>query len=215
VKYFVKNVFLYLPALLAVILAGIAVQAIYLEPHAGYRAFVAAAARVGPRVAIVAAVVLITDLAALAVYGIRQGKTDPSEGAIVDDGPLPMDLGIPIGRSKRKILVSKSQFVSVESLVTGTATPGERAMVAGIFILYVSFFSIFLGGGLMLMKGFVLAIFAPVIPGILVASLVYDSWTDYREVKAKSRASSRGGCDKPVSHKQTSAEEQQKRPPWP
>ena len=69
----------------------------------------------------------------------------------------------------------------------------ERAMVAGIFILYVSFFSIFLGGGLMLMKGFVLAIFAPVIPGILVASLVYDSWTDYREVKAKLRASSRSG----------------------
>ena len=192
-NYFLKYTFLYLPALLAVILAGVAVQAVYLEPHARYRAFVAAAARVGPRVAIVAAIVLVMDLAALVLYGIRQGKSDPSEGTAVNDGSLPMSLGIPIGRSKRKILASKSQFVSVESLVNGTATPGERAMVAGIFILYVSFFSIFLGGGLMLMKGFVLAIFAPVIPGILVANFVYDSWTDYREVKAKLQASSRGG----------------------
>jgi len=61
-------------------------------------------------------------------------------------------------------------------------------MALGISLLFASFFSIFLGAGLILMKDNVIAILFPVIPGIWFYNIAHDMWTDYREVKAKLHA---------------------------
>jgi len=161
-----------------------------LEAHPGYRAFVAAAARTGWVILIGAVVVLVADFAAVSVYMIRKGKTDDQEGAVVTGGALPMSFNPTpaIGRSKRKVLTSKSKFVSVESLVDGSATFGDRMMVLGICIALLSFFSIFLGAGLMLMHNFVVLALFPVVPGVLLFKGGRSAWADYREAKAKVQA---------------------------
>jgi hypothetical protein len=177
-------------AIMAVAVATVFLQTSYLEPHPGYRAFVEAAARIGPRVTIVAAVILVLDLAALVTIMILRGQTDRATGAVVDDGPMAMGLGPRFGRSKRKILVSKSGFVTVESLVEGTATLAERLLVVGIFVLFASFFLVFVGVALMILQEWaVAAVLFVAVPGFFVFSrLIGPAWEKYREVKARVRA---------------------------
>jgi hypothetical protein len=178
-------------AFIVVAAATLFFQGSYLEPHPGYRAFVEAAARISPRVSIFAAIVLVLDIVPMAIYTIRQGKTDIRKGTVIADGPLPGLSVNPLGRSKRKILASKNKFITMESLLKGTATFGERMMVLGIFILYISFFFIFVGGALITMKEWlIVAILFVVVPGLWVyAALIHPVWRDYREVKAKLRKS--------------------------
>jgi hypothetical protein len=71
-----------------------------------------------------------------------------------------------IGRSKRKILGSKSDFITNDSLVDGSATFGQRIMVLGIITACLSFFSIFVGAGLILLKDSPLAGLFQIVPGI-------------------------------------------------
>jgi hypothetical protein len=156
-----------------------------LHAHPGYRAFEAAAARLGPVILVTSAVVLVADLAAMIVYTIRNGRSDGHSGKVVGDGPLPMSLDIPMGRSKRKYLGKKSDYVSVESLIDGSATFGERMMVVGICTLFASFFLIFCGVGLILMRHIAILGLFPVVPGIVVYKFANSVWVDYREAKRK------------------------------
>ena len=74
----------------------------------------------------------------------------------------------------------------MKSLVRDTATMGERMLVLGYLVWLVSFFSIFLGIGLMLMKGLAILVLVPVIPGVFIyTNFVRDAWKDYKIAKAE------------------------------
>jgi hypothetical protein len=162
----------------------------------GYRAFVEAASQVGWRIAIAAAIVLVADLAAMTVYTIRFGQSDKMRDKVfTEDRPLNVSLGNPLlmGWSKIKMLGSRSGFVTMESLVDGTATFGERMIVLGIITLFVSFFFVFVGWGLMLMNGIPILILIPILPGLFVYFNLRATWRDYRE--AKKKVSTRGSAE--------------------
>lgn len=167
---------------------AIAVVSHRLLDLAGYRAFVEAASQVGWRIALAAVIVLVADLAAMITYTIRFGQPDNLKGKVItEDRPLNVSLSNPplMGRSKVKMLGSRSGFVTMESLVDGTATFGERMMVLGIITLFISFFFIFVGGGLMLMKGLPILVLIPILPGLFVYFNLRAAWRDYQEAKRK------------------------------
>ena len=92
-KFFLKAVFLYIPALLFVVIGSALLEHEFLDPHAGYRAFTATGARVGQKILIVAAIILVVDLVAIVTYLIRHGAKSDSEGCVVEAGPLPLTWG--------------------------------------------------------------------------------------------------------------------------
>jgi len=167
-----------------------------LMTYSGYGEFIEAASGIGWAVLIFAVSVLAADLAAMIIYTIRHGESDDQTGKVVTENrPLgSMSLGIPplTGWSKRKILGSKSGFVAMESLVDGTAAFGERMMVLGIVTLFISFFLVWVGAGLMLMKNLVTLVLIPVLPGLFVYYNMRDAWNDYREAKRKVSSRRRG-----------------------
>jgi hypothetical protein len=181
----IKLWFKVVPATLAAVIATGFLQQSF-QVHSGYRAFVAAVARAGWAILICAIVVFVVDLAAMIVYTIRNGKTDARSGTVVVGGPLQMSLNpAGIGRSKQKLLGSRSEFLSMESLANGSATFGERIMVLGICVALASFFSIFLGVGLLLMQKLIIMILIPIAPGYTFCKAAHSAWTEYREAKAK------------------------------
>jgi len=88
---------------------------------------------------------LVVDLAifvgvmiALIVYTLRRGKSDEDEGRVITTSSLPGNLDPTIrGVSKEKVFVSRSKFVSMQSLVNGTATKQERAFAIGITVALI------------------------------------------------------------------------------
>jgi hypothetical protein len=101
-----------------------------------------------------------------------------------------------MGRSKLKILGSRSGFITMESLVQGTATSGERMMVLGIITLFVSFFLVWLGAGLMLMKKLWILVLLPVLPGLFGYYNLRDAWDDYRKARRRAADRSSGKRDR-------------------
>jgi len=133
---------------------------------------------------------LVVDLAifvgvmiALIVYTLRRGKSDEDEGRVITTSSLPGNLDPTIrGVSKEKVFVSRSKFVSMQSLVNGTATKQERAFAIGITVALISFSLIFPCAALISLPS--------AGPGILVFMLVpvafaWSMWKtmykDYRE----------------------------------
>ena len=189
-RFFLKCSFIYVPALLLAIIGSVLLQYQFLDSNPGYSAFTAAAARMGRTILIVAAIVLVSDLTAMVTYLMRHGTRNESEGCVNEEGPVPVDVGMRPGRSKRKTLVRRKEFISMKSLARGTATFGGRMLVLGAFVWLASFFSIFLGIGLMLMEGLFVMILLPAIPGIFIfTSFLRPAWSDYREAKAELRRS--------------------------
>jgi hypothetical protein len=96
----------------------------------GYDRFAVAAAHVGSWILAVAVTTFVLDLIVMIIYTIRQGKSDDQQGKVITEkrSLTSMSLGVPppMGRSKRKILGSKSGFITDDSLVDGTATFGQR-----------------------------------------------------------------------------------------
>jgi len=158
-----------------------------LEDRKGYADFVAAASRVGWGVLIFAVAVLVADVAMLIVLTVRHGRSDRPRGEVVtEDRPLgAMHLGQPplMGRSKRKVLGSKSTFVSMRSLVDGTASVRERMFAGGVVALFVSFALLWVGAGLILMKKLLILALLPILPGLFVYYNLRAAWDDYRDAK--------------------------------
>jgi 1,4-dihydroxy-2-naphthoate octaprenyltransferase len=160
--------------------------------HQGYRDFVTSAAHIGWFILLAAVTMLVADIAVMVVYTIRHGQSDDQAGKVVTDDSVIGSLDRTPGISKRKILGSKSGFVTMESLVEGTATRGERMMALGISTAMVSFFLIFVGAGLMLMKDALIFILFPIGPGIILYNFAADAGGDYRKAKRKAAARRRG-----------------------
>jgi hypothetical protein len=179
---------------LVAVLASVLLQT-PLTDHSEYREFVEAASRIGRGVLIVAVAVLAADLAAMIAYTLRRGHSDrPKNEVITENRPLSaVSLRSPplVGWSKRKMLGGKSSFVTMRSLVDGSATFGERMMVLGIVTLFVSFFLVWVGAGLMLMKSVLILALIPVLPGLWVYYDLRDDWRHYQEAKKRVDARSR------------------------
>jgi len=107
---------------------------------------------------------LAANLVALMIVVVRRGKIDNDVGCVLNEqGPLTGNALNEIGRgvyvlgsggkyvAKEKILVSRSEFISDESLVDGTATKSERLMVQGIRLFFVLFWLLFVFIGLSLL----------------------------------------------------------------
>ena len=185
---------LWILGLIAVIASAFLQQA--LIDHRGYRHFVEAASNIGWWTLVFAVSVLVADLAAMIVYTIRHGQSNNLKGkAVTENRPLSaMSMGIPrpMGWSKRKILGSKSEFITMDSLVDGSATFGARMMVVGINTAIVSFFLVFVGAGLILMKDFLILFLFPVIPGIWLYNIMHNDWQEYQKAKKSVAARHRG-----------------------
>jgi len=185
-------------ALIAVIASALLQQA--LMDDAGYGSVAAnvveTASRIGWVVLVSAGTVLVADVAAMTIYIVRRGQSDSLKGKVITDNrPLSaMSLRIPppMGWSKRKMLGGKSESVTMESLVDGTATFGERMMVAGFFTAGIAFFSIFVGGGLIMMQDLLIFVLFPVIPGIWLYRIVRETSHSCREAKKSVVARRRG-----------------------
>jgi hypothetical protein len=187
-RFFGKGLLVGVAALGAVV-AALVLQN-YLDAHPGYLALVSGAARVGPWVVALGAAVLVVDLAVLVVLTIRHGKPDGRAGTVVPDGPLPLKLGFTTGRSKRKILGGKEAFVTMDSLVSGSATSADRILAAGVGVLFLSFWSIFVGVGLIVARQLlIVGVLLAAVPGLWVyGSLIRPVWAAYRTATAKERS---------------------------
>jgi hypothetical protein len=170
-------------------IASFVLQVGVLEKYPGYLGLVTAAARVGWVVLSFAVTVFVVDVIAVMIYTWRHGESDDQKGKVITESRSlsSMSLGYPplMGWSKRKILGSKSEFVTVESLVAGTATFAQRMYVLGIIIAFVSFGLIWAGIGLMGMKYLLIFILVPVLPGLWVYYNLQDDWKAYRKAKQK------------------------------
>src|SRR5437763_7149942 len=140
---------------LAGFIASVVLQAVLMQ-YSGYTRVVESAARLGWGILIFAVVVLVTAMIAGIVYTLRHGQSDRrSGGVITENRPLSsVSLRNPFltGRSRVKIRGSKAHAITTSSLVDGTATFAERMIVLDIVIIFVAFFLIFLGVGLIMMK---------------------------------------------------------------
>jgi len=174
-------------AMLAVVIASAFLQQALIDDER-YGYLLARTSHIGRGVVIFAVTVLVTDIAALVLFTIRHGHSDNRAGKVITaNSPLrSMSPGAPPswGWSKRKILVSKNQFVTMESLVDGTATLSERTLVAGIYTLFISFFLIFVGVGLILMQGLLIFALFPVIPGIWLYKILRHNWQEYQKARS-------------------------------
>ncbi|PYM92428.1 MAG: hypothetical protein DME04_15410 [Candidatus Rokuibacteriota bacterium] len=170
---------------LVVLVAGALLQqAISASP--GYGRAVEIAAAVGWAILILAVTVLVTDLIAMTIYTLRRGSPDRREGKVVT---VPQVLGAwpsapsPTGASKVKMLRARHAYISMESLVRGTATRGERMMVLGIVTALVAFFLVFVGTGLVLAKELLVAALLPTVPGLWLYGNLREMWRGYHAVK--------------------------------
>jgi hypothetical protein len=176
-----------------VVFIAVAGLQVSLADNASYRHFVEGASYIGWGILVLAATVLVADIAAMVIYTIRQGDSDDLKGKVITENRVIGSISsFAPGISKLKILGSKSEFITMESLLDGSATFGERMIVLGIITLFISFFSIFLGIGLMLMKDLVISVLFPVIPGIYVYRFARDAWQDYQKAKKRVAARRRG-----------------------
>jgi hypothetical protein len=104
----------------------------------------------------------VADLGAVIIYVYRSGKVDEEEGRVVTERiPRSGNNRIGMGRgvfvtgaswAKKKVLVSRSAYVSDMSLVDGTATKSQRLFVHGIRLAWLLFCLAFVFGGLTLLR---------------------------------------------------------------
>jgi hypothetical protein len=91
----------------------------------------------------------LADLAALIIVVLRSCKVGQEEGRVVDEqAPLFGDdrngMGGDVtfagtGQTKKRVFLSRSSFISDESLVDGSATKGQRLIVHGIKLAFLLF----------------------------------------------------------------------------
>lgn len=95
------------------------------------------------------------------------------------------------GVSKKKILYSRTKFVSMESLIKGAATRQDWMLVIGFNLVMISFAMVFLAVGLILLpqsrdfgfspRGMFFIVFAL----LMEAMIIRVQYKDYKETRGK------------------------------
>jgi hypothetical protein len=162
----------------------------------GYAEVVAALEPVGRDITIVAAAVLVADLAIAIVYVIRHGRPDNWKGDVdaTNRGAFFQGPGSPLmtKRSKIKTLYSAGRYVQMKRLVDGTATKGEWLVFIAVFIALTAFALMFVGVGLMMVGRLLFAAIFPLAAGSVLYRNVRIAMTQYREVKRQLASRQRG-----------------------
>jgi hypothetical protein len=105
-------------------------------------------------------ILLLVEFVALCVYVNRSADADEEEGHVVtDDAPLSRTDRVIAGevlvrrklRSKKKVFVGRSAYVSDMALVDGSATKSQRLFVHGIQLAFLLFWLTFVFGALTLL----------------------------------------------------------------
>jgi hypothetical protein len=147
-------------------------------------------------------VLLILDLTifagamiSLIVYVVRRGKSNEEEGKVITTSDVIGSVDPTIrGFSKEKVLVSRSKFVSMESLVNGTASKQDVRFAIAITVALISFSLIFACVALINLPsqgpGVLLFMVVPIGMGWSMWKSMYK---DYREAKKKGKLDGRNG----------------------
>ncbi|MBZ5550532.1 MAG: hypothetical protein LAO22_21670 [Acidobacteriia bacterium] len=141
-------------------------------------------------------IVLILDLSAMAIYTIRSGSRDSEKQdsgstakAILASSAGTSTTSRPIVagtyRSRKKILVQASGFVTDDALVDGTATLGQRMMVRGIKLWFACMWLIMVSGGLWMLPNNILGVILIVGPSIWFSMVVRVWHRDYRAAQRR------------------------------
>jgi len=110
----------------------------------------------------VVGVIFVVEFVAVLVCACRAGSADEQEGHVITRRARLYGLIAGRYRSKSKVLVSRSRYISEMSLVDGTATKTERLIVHGIKLSFLLFWLTFVFGILTLL---------PSEPGVALAML--------------------------------------------
>lgn len=136
----------------------------------------------------------VSTFAYLIIQVARRGKVGEDQGKIVTTHDVfgstdPSMRGI----SKKKVFYSRTKFLSMESLVKGTATRQDWIFVIGFNVVMISFVMIFLGVGLILLPqgrelGFsVRALLFIAFPLVAVPILIRRQLNDYKQTRERLR----------------------------
>jgi hypothetical protein len=100
--------------------------------------------------ATVFALLFIADCVGLMIYVSRSGRIDPEEGRVVTENRPLGGTGVLGGRywGKRKVFLSRSMFVTEQSLINGTATKAQRRLANAAKLAFVLFGLAWLCGGI-------------------------------------------------------------------
>ena len=98
----------------------------------------------------------VADIVGMVIYTIRHGSDDSSDDS--DDVAPATVAGLPGRvlaahyRARARVLVSKEEWISDDSLVDGTATPAQQMLVRAIKAFFLLFWLIFVCIGFILMR---------------------------------------------------------------
>lgn len=128
--------------------------------------------------------IFVPTVAVLALYTIRKGERAGVTPAVQTYAPYAA-----YGRvAKLKAVAKRIEFISMESLVNGTATRTQWAVVIGIETALVCFFLIFLGLGLMeLPNSSGLSLFFPAVVGLWLFRVFQAQWSDMTRARSIKR----------------------------
>lgn len=131
--------------------------------------------------------VFLVILVSLVIYGVRRGTPEEEEGEVVTDDSAMGSLRLAVsGRSKKKMLLSRSRYVSMNSLLKGTASREDWVVAAGIQTLLLCFALVFLSVAMILTPSMgPLAIVFAVIPGIWLFGIFRAQYDDYRNARKR------------------------------
>ena len=104
-------------------------------------------AKFSVRILRVVGFLFIEDFAAIILLVVRTGKVEPDEGRVATTGGG----NLLVAWGKEKILVHRSEFISGESLVDGTATKSQRLLVHCFWLAFFLFWLLFVFIGLSLL----------------------------------------------------------------
>ena len=149
---------------------------------------------------------MVADLVSMALIALRIGKVDPEEGHVVTErgsgsgGALnPLGGGFGGGRYliKQKVFLSRSGYITAESLVDGTATKSERLFVHCFGLLSVLFWLLFVFIGLNLLPtepigGTFFVVFPTIVFFRLAVGIHRDRVETLRKLQMKRETAARG-----------------------
>jgi hypothetical protein len=99
----------------------------------------------------VVGVLFVVEFVAVFICAYRAGRADEEQGRVITSRARFPGLIAGRYRSKSKVLVSRSEYISEISLVDGTATKTERLIVRGLKLAFLLFWLTFVFGILTLL----------------------------------------------------------------